>query len=318
MIFLQFTNYISTSIKTITFACMSDKTKAILFILTSSLSFAIMSAMVKLAGDLPAHEKVFFRSSVSALVLFFWVKKQKLPLFGHRKNQGLLLLRSIFGTSAMFFFFYGLNHVYLADASIIGRLNPFFVTIFATVFLKEKLSRMQIPALVIVFFAATLIIKPRFDISVIPAAALFLGTMFSGGGHTILRGLRDKEKPTTVVFYFSFTSTLMLLPFTLSDFVIPTKEQWFYLIGIGLMAVVGQFSLTSAYRNWKASEISLYTYIGIIFSGILGFIFWDEIPDVLSIIGGIIIVFVSVMVFFIDKRKRNKEYTKLTIFGKQF
>jgi drug/metabolite transporter (DMT)-like permease len=283
---------------------MSNKLKAVLFMILSAFTFAFMSALVKLAGDLPAYEKVFFRSFISMIVIFLVIKTGKqASLFGKKAHQKHLIFRSVLGTMAMLLFFYGIPHVYLADSSMIGKLNPFFVTLFASLFLKEKLSKIQIPALLLVFFAALLIIKPKFNIEIIPYLALLGGAVFSAGGHTMLRALRNKEAPLTIVFYFSMVSSLILFIPCMANFVMPVGIQWLYMTGIGIMAAAGQLALTYAYRLWYAAEVSIFGYTGILFSVIAGFIFYREIPDWMSITGGIIIVGVSLTVYFHKKKK---------------
>lgn len=272
--------------------------------LTASLAFALMSALVKLSGtDIPAYEKVFFRALISAVVMFFWVKKQKLSMWGKRKHQKALLFRSLAGTTAMVLFFYGISRVYLADGAIVGKLNPFFVSLFAFLFLKEKLSRIQIPALILAFGAAALIIKPKWDLEALPGLALLGGAMFSAAGHTILRALKNMEAPGTIIFYFSYVTAVVLLPFTVLNFIMPSFTEAIYLLGIGLSAVAGQIGLTYAYRCRPAAEISIYSYSGILFALVLGFIIFDEIPDILSITGGLIIVGVSLWMYFHKHRK---------------
>lgn len=273
--------------------------------LLAALSFALMSAMVKLAGDLPAFEKVFFRSSISATILFFWVRKQRLPYFGKRKHQPYLFARAFLGTSAMFLYFYGVNYTLLADASMLSRLNPFFVTLFGWLFLKEKLTKIQIPALVLVFGAALLIIKPEFALDILPALAIVLASGISAGAHTTLRVMRGMEAPATIIFYFAFFSTLLVLPFTIAYWQMPQGVQWLYLVAMGFCAVSGQFGLTYAYRYAKASEVAIYNYATIVFAAVLGFVIWGEISDWLSIIGGIVIVASSIFVFFYNHRKEK-------------
>jgi drug/metabolite transporter (DMT)-like permease len=203
----------------------------------------------------------------------------------------------------MVMYFYAINNLYLADSAILHKLFPFFVTIFAAIFLKEKLSKIQIPALFVVFLAALFIIKPRFDYSVFPALAGFGTALVSGATYTMVRFLRNREKPATIVFYFSFFSLVVLSLFVLLEFKTPSTQQWIFLLLIGIFGAIGQFSLTYAYRYGKASEIAIYNYSNIIFAALLGFLLWQEIPDLLSILGGLIIIISSVFVFIFNSRQ---------------
>jgi len=141
--------------------------------LISSLALALSAASVKLAGHLPVFEKVFFRNIISVVVAFIVLRQKKMPAFGKLENQKFLILRSLLGIVGMVLYFYAISHLVLADSAMLHKLFPFFVTIFAAIFLKEKISKIQIPALFLVFFAALLIIKPRFDCSILPALAGF-------------------------------------------------------------------------------------------------------------------------------------------------
>ena len=73
----------------------------------------------------------------------------------------------------------------------------------------------------------------------------------------------------------------------------------------GLSATGGQFSITAAYSHAPASEISVYDYSQVIFAGVLGFLFLQELPDYLSIIGYVIIIGASVVMFVLNQRHKN-------------
>lgn len=284
---------------------MSAKTKAVILMLTSSLAFALSAASVKLAGDLPVFEKVFFRNIISVIAAFIVIKQKGMPAFGKRENQKFLIIRSLLGIIGMILFFYAINNLVLADSAMLHKLFPFFVTLFASIFLKENISKIQIPALILVFLASLLVIKPRFDYSILPALAGFGCAVVSGMTYTLVRFLRDREHPSTIVFYFSFASLVILAPLVLLDYQPPTNSQWIYLLMIGVFAAVGQFSLTYAYRYGKASEIAIYNYTNIIFAGLIGFMIWGEISDIWSIIGGSLIIVTSVVVFIYNTKTKS-------------
>jgi len=295
---------------------MKDRTKALTFILTSTLSFSFMGAFVKALGDFPVAEKVFFRNSISMIVAFmilsFSVKYSpqrkegflKL-IFGKIENQKYLLVRSMFGLLGVAFHFYALSKLYLADSQMLNRTSPIFVSLFAFIFLKEKLSKLQTSTIFIALIGAIMVIKPKFDYSMLPALGAFGAAIMAGAAYTFIRFLRKKESPETIIFYFSLFSMIGSLPFMITTFVYPNTEQWMMLLGIGLTASIGQIGLTHAYRYAKASEVSIYTYTGIIFSALIGFFLWDEISDMISILGGLIIVLSAVTVFYHNNRKEK-------------
>lgn len=282
---------------------MDNKPKAIIFMIFSALSFAFMQAMVKLAGDIPVFEKVLFRNLVSLLVAFLIIRKNGASMFGKKENQKYLIARSLCGLSGVVLYFYAISNMLLADSSMLNKLSPFFVTIFAWIFLKEKLSAIQIPALLLVFIAALLIIKPSFSLQVLPGMAGVGSAITAGAAYTLVRHLKNKEEPSTIVFYFSFVSVVGMVPLASLNFVMPTPTQLIYLFATGIFAALGQFSLTYGYKYAPASEVSIFNYLSIVFSAIIGFIIFREVIDTLSLVGGIIIVSVAVMLFMNNKRR---------------
>ena len=282
---------------------MSNKTKAVFCMLISALGFTFMSVTVKYVTGIPLFEKVFFRNLISLGVAFFMLKKSSAPMFGRRENQLVLLARSIFGLAGVVLNFYAIANLTLADSSMLGKLSPIFVTIMACIFLKEKIDNKQILSIIITFLGALLVIKPEFSLEMLPSLSGIMSAASAGVAYTLLRYLKDKESPDTIIFYFSLISVVFTAPFALAEYVQPTFTQLGLLLATGVFASVGQFGITYAYKFAKATEVSIYNYSAIVFGIILGFIFFGEIPDTLSLLGGAIIIAVA---FYIFKHNQKK------------
>ena len=118
---------------------LSNRTKGVFFTIMSAFGFAMMSAFVKLSGDLPSFQKTFFRNITSCIIAFILILINKESFFGKLENQKILILRSIFGTLGIVFNFYAIDKLVLSDANMLNKLSPFFVIIFSALFLKEKI-----------------------------------------------------------------------------------------------------------------------------------------------------------------------------------
>lgn len=282
---------------------MSNKTKAVFSMLISALGFTLMSVTVKYLRDIPLFEKVFFRNLVSLVIAFYLIKKSAVPIFGQKKSQLALFARAGFGLAGVILNFYAITHLTLADSTMLGKLSPIFVTIMACLFLKEKIDKEQIIGIFITFGGALLVIKPEFSLSIIPSLAGLLSAASAGIAYTLLRYLKDKESPDTIVFYFSVVSVVGTLPFVLNNYIMPNSTQLMLLLATGLFASIGQFGITYAYKYSKATEVSIYNYSAIVFGIILGFIFFHEIPDMLSLLGGAIIIGVAYYTFRHNQKK---------------
>lgn len=276
---------------------MSNLVKGILLMLIASVGFAVMTLFVKLSGELPAIQKTFFRNLISAVIAFGFVIYNKESLFGKRENQLVLLGRSIFGTIGIVLLFYAIDHLVLSDADMLNKLSPFLVIIFSAIFLKERVLPFQIVTIVVAFIGMLFIIKPSLSIDFVPYFVGVLSAIFAAAAYTLLRVLGNREKFYTVVFYFSFFSTVVLLPFLIMFYEPMTGKQLLYLLLAGLFATVGQFGITLAYKYAPARDISIFTYSTVLFTTILSFSFFGEGPDFYSLIGYVIIVGAMVYMF---------------------
>ena len=287
-----------------------QKWKGVLCIISSAFCFAFMGAFVRLAGDLPSVQKSFFRNLVAfvfAAVILIRQRGSFLPQ--SKKNIGALLIRSICGTLGILGNFYAVDHLALSDAAMLNKMSPFFVIVFSALFLKERTNIVQTLGVIIAFAGSLLIIKPSFaNLDLVPSLLGFLGGMGAGAAYTAVRwlGVRGERGPY-IVFFFSGFSCLVTLPFLLFDFHYMTWQQWLILLGAGLAAAGGQFSITAAYKYAPAKEISVYDYSQIIFSALLGFIMFSQLPDIWSLLGYIIICGVGVAMFIYNNRRDKKQ-----------
>lgn len=231
------------------------------------------------------------------IIAFIVIKKKKLSLFGAKKNQKYLFGRTLGGYLGMNLFFIGTMQVSLSAAAIINKLSPFVVMILAYFFLKEKITKYHIFALLLALFGSWLVIKPEFSSSVMPITILLISAILSGIAFTSLKALGDKENEFTIVFHYSFISVMLSVPFILFNFVIPDFKSTLILLSVGVFAAVGQIALTYAYKLAPASEVSVYDYSNIIFSSSIGYMFLKEKLDWLELLGIVIIIISSIIVY---------------------
>lgn len=119
---------------------MNKKYKGILYIVVSAFCFALMNLFVRMAGDLPSIQKSFFRNFVAAIFACVILLKDNIPFRCKRENLIYLVLRAVFGTVGILCNFYAIDHLVLADASMLNKMSPFFAVIFSFLILKEKVT----------------------------------------------------------------------------------------------------------------------------------------------------------------------------------
>ena len=287
---------------------MNHKTKGIIFILLSAFSFAVMNAFVKLSGDLPSIQKSFFRNLVAVMFAVIILLKSEEKLKFNRDNLKFLVIRSFFGTVGILGNFYAVDHMVLSDASMLNKLSPFFAVIASFFFLKEKVKPFQLAAVIAAFAGSLFIIKPTasaFSDS-LPALVGLLGGLGAGIAYTTVRYLSKRgERGPFIVFFFSAFSCLVTLPFMIFDFRPMSLQQLSFLLLAGLAASGGQFAITAAYSHAPAREISVFDYTQVLFSALLGFFLFGQIPDGWSLLGYIIICGISVAMFFYQSKEKQ-------------
>lgn len=280
----------------------SNRIKGILCIIASACGFAVMSAFIKMSGDLPSFQKTFFRNLVAAIIALNLIIKHKGSFIGKKENRKILILRSTFGTIGIICNYYAVDRLVLSDANMLNKLSPFLVVIFCALFLKEKINLKQISMVSVAFIGALFIIKPSFNVQVIPYLVGVLGGIGAALAYTCVRALGNKEDYYTIVFFFSAFSLIVILPGFLAVYKPMTIMQLIYLILAGISASIGQFGVTLAYKFAPAKEISIYDYSGIICSAILGIVFFGEHPDIMSIIGYFIVFAAAFDMFLYNKK----------------
>ena len=288
---------------------MNDTKKGMLFIIMAAFFFASMNVFVKLSGDLSSIQKSFFRNLIAALFAFIILIKSKEGFTYQKKDIPMLLLRSTFGTLGILCNFYAVDHLVLSDASMLNKMSPFFVILFSFLLLKEKLKPAQAIAIFVAFIGSLFIIKPTFtNMELFPSVIGLCGGIGAGIAYAMVRILGQRgQKGSSVVLFFSGFSCIVTLPYLLLNYHPMTGTQMLALLGAGLAAAGGQFGITAAYYHAPAKEISIYDYSQIIFSTILGFFLFGQVPDKYSVLGYVIILAMAAWMFFYNKRPEEKE-----------
>ncbi|ARJ51261.1 DMT family transporter [Staphylococcus lutrae] len=276
---------------------MNTKVKGIIAILISAIGFSFMAVFFRLSGDLPIFQKSLARNFVAMFIPLFFIIKYKQPFFGKLSSQPLLLTRSTLGLLGVLLNIYAIDHMVLSDADILMKLNPFWTILLSLLFLKEYIQKYQITAMLIAIIGMLFVVKPEFSSEIIPALVGLLSGIFAASAYTAVRALSTREAPYTIVFYFSFFSVIILIPFVIFTYEPMSVMQMVYLILAGLSAAVGQIGITVAYSYAPAKDISIFTYASIIFTALIGFVLFREAPDFYAIIGYIIILSASYYMF---------------------
>ncbi len=261
----------------------------------SALLFSGMGVMIREASATINNENiVFFRNIVGVVFFLPLVLAKGLRPF---KTQRLKshLLRTSYGLAAMYCFFYAIAHLPLADAMVFTYSAPVFTPIIAYFWLKEPLTKRMLVFSLLGLIGVILVAKPSDalfgSLSLVGlAASLLAATAFVS-----IREMSDTEPAFRMVFYFAlFSSLISAVPLAWAWQPL-SSEQLILLCSAGLLAALAQIVMSRAYTLAPPGLIGPVAYLAIVFAGVFSLILWDEVPDLNSIIGAVLIFAASLL-----------------------
>ncbi len=277
----------------------------------STLAFSLANVCVKQVSHLPVMEVVFFRCLLGVTFCFIGLKKDNADWRG--ANRKLLLLRGLFGTTALYFFFLTLQKIPLASAVTIQYLSPIFTTIIAIFLLKEKIRLPQWFFYAIAFSGVLFIEQFDTRVSFLYLAVGIISAFCSGMAYNLVRSLREREHPLTVVLHFQLTGLIAGFFLMFFDFQMPTGSDWLYLLLIGVTSQIGQIFLTNALQKEKAASVAIVNYSGLLYGLAIGWFVFGEAQGLESLTGMLLVVFGVILSIIYTNRRREIEKIESTV-----
>lgn len=264
--------------------------------LLGTLFFSAMTVFAKLASDrLPTMELVLARVVVTFVVSWWAIRSLGIDPWGHDKK--LLLVRGFAGFMGLSCYFYAINHLPLADATVIQFCNPMIAALIAVFALHEPLRGADVVATALSMMGVVLVAQPTFlfaqgvPLDPVAVAVGFVGAVFSAVSYVVIRKLGSTEHYLVVVLYFPLVTGPASLPvLALEGFVLPRGIEWLYLLGIGVAAQLGQVEITKGFKLETAGRASAVTYLQIVLAYTWGILLFQEYPNALGALGAVLVV----------------------------
>lgn len=256
--------------------------------LISTAAFSLMQLCVKFLNHLPTHELILFRSGISLILsLAVLLPKGINPLGNNRK---FLLLRGIFGVTALSLFFITLQEIPLASAVTIQYLSPVFTAIIAIFVLGEKMRKVQWLFFLVAFIGVAMLKGFDERVSLLYLGLGLLSSFFAGAAYNCIRLVKDTDHPLVVVLYFPLVATPIMLVLSYFDWVQPIGWDWVLLLLLGIFTQIGQVFMTKALQAEKANLVASLKYLGSVYALIYGYFIFGETYDLFSLLGIILIL----------------------------
>lgn len=259
-------------------------------ILVASLLSVIMTSLIKHVGQtIPVIEILFIRQ-VLVLTIISPVIIRHFDTVFMSKVYGLHSLRVSLSIVAMYTGFSAVVNMPLAEVTAISFARILFTTILAIIFLKEVIGLRRWTSIIIGFVGVLIIIRPDPDNLNIYAMMAIVSALFVSGGKIVLRKLSQRDNPSTILALHSVSITLILAIPAYLQWVMPNWHEMIFIVMIGGLMSAMQWLFIQALKVGEAAAITPMEYVRLIYAGIIGVIFFAEIPTIWTLVGASIIV----------------------------
>lgn len=285
---------------------LGPTTTGILLMIVAILSFTMLDAIAKsLVERYHVAQVVWARIAVQLMLVVLILRGRLIPL-SRTRFAWLHTFRAFTQVAAGAFFFASLLYIGLAEATALADLNPILITLGAALFLGERLGPHRIVGVFAAMVGAYLIIRPGADVFT-PAALLPLGCAAAYAANALLtRTVGAREDVWTAMIWTSTIGTAILslaLPFTWQP--IATADLLLF-FAIGAFGTFSQLCMIRAFALAEASVIAPFSYLGILFAALWGFLFYNEVPDPMTAVGAVVIVLAGLYVWHRETRPDRK------------
>ena len=299
-----------------------NNTKGIILILLGMATFSIQDALIKFIYNDAALYELYFGRTLAAIILlvsYLIISKKKISLKTHYPL--LTTIRVICFFFGFSFFYISLTYMTLATANALFFCCPFFVSILATIFLKEKIGIRRWSAIITGFIGVYIVLDPNFSnfnylkLAPIACALCYAISM------TITKITSDKDNVYTQmlhlyigaiiisILFFVFTGKGQFntyndptFQFIFREWFTNPEYAWPYITSMGLISVLAFYFILNAYSIASPSVVSLFEYSLIIWAILIGYLLFDNIPSIRTLTGAIIIIIAGIYIYLRERK----------------
>ena len=276
---------------------LSKNQLGFLYMFLSVCAFSVMDLIVKWSDSYPLGQVIFFRGFFGLVLYYFVIPKERLKDFYYTKRPILHFSRCFFGLIALLSIFIALRNLPLATVVSITFAVPIFTTIFSILFLSEKVGFFRWLAVIVGFIGIVVISEPGLSALNIYYIFPFIFVLGLSYVAISIRQLSSTEPVWLISLYFSVAITLAGL-FTIPyGWLMPNLKDLILLSSIGIFGGVANLWLSQSYKFAEVSLVTPLKYLALVFAIIFGYLFWDEIPTLKTLIGSVLVVFSSIIIF---------------------
>lgn len=265
--------------------------------------FAMQDAIVKwLVADYEVPQILFMRSLVIVVITGLLVRYRRHPSIFQSPYRNTVVLRSGLMLVAWLLFYNAARHLELAELTTLYFSAPVIVMFLSILVLKEKIGLGRWIACIGGFIGVSIAANPTHSPHLLPAIMCIIAGFCWAWGTILIRLVSRSESSLTQMFATSLLFGLacaLSLPWLWKN---PSTTGWLLMIGLGLIATIGQYLLYEGFRYAPASALAPVEYTGLLWAFIYGYLIWAEIPAVNVFAGALLIIASSLVLIIWESR----------------
>jgi drug/metabolite transporter (DMT)-like permease len=259
--------------------------KAIGLMLLAALGFSLMNVLIRwTASELHPFQIVFFRNIFGLVFMLPWLIK-----YGYRsfktERLTLFIIRSILGLASMMCYFWAISVLPLAKAVALSFTVPLFVTVGASLVLKEEVHLRRWIAVFVGFLGTLVILRPSIDGDLFASLVVVASSITMAASVLIIKSLSRTEDTNVIVMYMVLLMTPLSFPAAVTVWQWPSLDLWILLM---LMGFLGSFAHLMFTHSLKTSDVSIvmpFDFARLPFIIILAWFIFDQSVDQWTVIG---------------------------------
>jgi drug/metabolite transporter (DMT)-like permease len=294
------------SVKT-AFIQLPPSVQGAIWMTLSAVFFAAQAGIVRyLSKDLHFIEISFFRALFGIVIMLPWLMRSGVGVL-RTSNTKLYVTRGLLSTIAMYGWFGSLTLIPIGDATAISFTFPLFIALAGVLLLKEPAHATRWIALAVGFAGTLIVVRPGFQEVNIGVFMVIGGGVCIAFSAMILKVMLRTDTPDKAAIYQS----IYMLPFAFVAVLFvwewPTPEQWFWGFMLGAGSTTAQRLYSRAFATGDVGSITPFDFTRLPFAIAIGFVIFSELPDVWTIVGGVVIFCSSVFAGQTESRRDRKK-----------
>ena len=267
------------------------------YMFISVCAFSIMDVIVKWSDDYPIGQVLFFRGFCGIIPILFLIPKERYLDFYKTSRPFLHFKRCLAGLIAIISIFVALRNLPLATVVSISFASPIFTTIFSIFLLNEKVGFYRWLAVFVGFIGIIIISEPglsSLNFYYIYPIIFCLGLSYVA---IAIRKLSSTEPVWLISFFFSFSILIFSFFSLYQKWIMPSLVDLFLLSSVGILGGIANLWLSQSYKFSEVSLVSPLKYLALLFAIVFGYLVWDEIPTIKTLMGALLVILSSFIIF---------------------